>query len=221
MRWCLRGSCSQGCLRWSSRTHPAARRPGRHRPTLTGPYRDHLRKRRAEEPGIAIQRLLREITEPGYQGSRTLLVQYLAQGRAAASQPHLSPRSAARHLLTKAGCPSESVGGMLEACGSAGKGCTFLVAVSSLRQWPALARRRGGCNAIATARHRATLTRGPGSRAAGLAMAFRVIESAHGRWRAVSAPRLVALVRAGAAFTSGKLIEWPGGGTRPAAPAAA
>ena len=30
------------------------------------------------------------------------------------------------------------------------------------------------------------------------------------RWRAVNAPHLVALIRAGAAFTGGKLVERPG-----------
>jgi hypothetical protein len=51
--------------------------------------------------------------------------------------------------------------------------------------------------------------RAAGSRAAGVAMAFKLIESAQTRWRAVSAPHLVALVRAGAVFKNGKLIERP------------
>lgn len=38
-------------------------------------------------------------------------------------------------------------------------------------------------------------------------MAFKLIESAQGRWRAVNAPHLVALVRAGATFKNGVLIE--------------
>jgi hypothetical protein len=42
-----------------------------------------------------------------------------------------------------------------------------------------------------------------------LAMAFKLIESAQTRWRAVNAPHLVALVRAGAVFKNGKLIERP------------
>jgi hypothetical protein len=46
----------------------------------------------------------------------------------------------------------------------------------------------------------ALLARSDRSRAAGLAMAFNLIESAHARWRAVNAPHLVALVRAGARF---------------------
>ena len=63
---------------------------------------------------------------------------------------------------------------------------------------------------FATVRHRTKVTKGPGSRAAGLAMAFKLIESAQDRWRAVNAPHLVALVRAGATFINGKLIERPG-----------
>ncbi|MGH2376359.1 MAG: IS256 family transposase [bacterium] len=62
---------------------------------------------------------------------------------------------------------------------------------------------------FATVRHRTKVTKGPGSRAAGLAMAFKLIESAQARWRAINAPQLVALVRAGATFTGGKLVERP------------
>ncbi len=62
---------------------------------------------------------------------------------------------------------------------------------------------------FATVRLRTRVTKGPGSRAAGLAMAFKLIESAHARWRAVNAPHLVALVRAGAAFEKGILVERP------------
>lgn len=60
---------------------------------------------------------------------------------------------------------------------------------------------------FATVRHRTKVTKGPGSRAAGLAMAFKLIESAQSRWRAVNAPHLVALVRAGARFEAGRLVE--------------
>jgi transposase-like protein len=62
---------------------------------------------------------------------------------------------------------------------------------------------------FATVRHRTKITRGPGSRAAGLAMAFKLIEAAQDRWRAVNGPHLVALVRAGARFVNGKLVERP------------
>jgi transposase-like protein len=67
---------------------------------------------------------------------------------------------------------------------------------------------------FATVRHRTKITRGPGSRAAGLAMAFKLIESAQDHWRMVNAPHLVALVRAGATFTNGKLVERPGDDTQ-------
>jgi transposase-like protein len=70
---------------------------------------------------------------------------------------------------------------------------------------------------FATVRHRTKVTKGPGSRAAGLAMAFKLIESAQDRWRAVSAPQLVALVRAGAIFINGKLVKRPGEDAPPAA----
>jgi len=60
---------------------------------------------------------------------------------------------------------------------------------------------------FATVRHRTKITRGPGSKAAGLAMAFKLIMAAQDRWRAVNAPHLVALVRAGARFVNGKLVE--------------
>jgi transposase-like protein len=70
---------------------------------------------------------------------------------------------------------------------------------------------------FATVRHRTKVTKGPGSRAAGLAMAFKLIESAQDRWRAVNAPHLVALVRAGATFINGKLVERPGENAEPEA----
>jgi putative transposase len=38
-------------------------------------------------------------------------------------------------------------------------------------------------------------------------MAFKLIEAAQARWRAVNAPHLVALVRAGARFERGRLVE--------------
>ena len=62
---------------------------------------------------------------------------------------------------------------------------------------------------FATVRLRTKVTKGPGSRAAGLAMAYKLIEAAQTRWRAVNAPHLVALVRAGAIFHKGKLLERP------------
>ena len=40
-------------------------------------------------------------------------------------------------------------------------------------------------------------------------MAFKLIQAAQDRWRAVNGPHLVPLVRAGATFVNGKLIERP------------
>ena len=62
---------------------------------------------------------------------------------------------------------------------------------------------------FATVRLRTKVTKGPGSRVAGIAMAYKLIEAAQDRWRAVNAPHLVALVRAGAVFHQGKLLERP------------
>ena len=62
---------------------------------------------------------------------------------------------------------------------------------------------------FATVRLRQRVTKGPGSRTAGVAMAFKLIESAQRRWRCVNAPHLVPLVRAGATFINGKLVERP------------
>ncbi|BBY56073.1 IS256 family transposase [Mycolicibacillus koreensis] len=74
---------------------------------------------------------------------------------------------------------------------------------------------------FATVRLRTKVTKGPGSRAAGIAMAYKLIDAAQARWRAVNAPHLVALVRAGAVFHKGKLLERPADITPPEAPAEA
>lgn len=70
---------------------------------------------------------------------------------------------------------------------------------------------------FATVRLRTKVTKAPGSRAAGIAMAYKLIEAAQARWRKVNAPELVALVRAGALFHKGKLLERPVDITPPSA----
>ncbi len=40
-------------------------------------------------------------------------------------------------------------------------------------------------------------------------MAYKLIEAAQDRWRSVNAPHLVALVRAGARFEKGVMVERP------------
>ena len=64
-------------------------------------------------------------------------------------------------------------------------------------------------SSFAPVRARTRVTKGPGTRDTGLAMVFKLLEAAQGRWRAVNGPHLVALVRAGARFQAGKLIERP------------
>ena len=60
---------------------------------------------------------------------------------------------------------------------------------------------------FAPVRARTDITKGPGSREAGLAMIFKLMEAAEGRWRKLTGAHLVALVRAGARFVNGELIE--------------
>lgn len=40
-------------------------------------------------------------------------------------------------------------------------------------------------------------------------MVFKRLKAAEARWRYVNAPHLVELVRAGATFEKGVLVEWP------------
>ncbi len=71
-----------------------------YRPTLVDPYREHLRKRRAEDLAVPVTHLLAEIKELGYTGSANLLVRYITQGRVEADHVALSPRRTTRLLLT-------------------------------------------------------------------------------------------------------------------------
>ena len=64
-------------------------------------------------------------------------------------------------------------------------------------------------SSFAPVRARTRVTKGPGTRDTGLAMVFKLLQAAEGRWRAVNGPHLVALVRAGASFEKGKLIQRP------------
>ncbi len=60
---------------------------------------------------------------------------------------------------------------------------------------------------FSTVRLRTKVTRGAGSPAAALAMVFKLVESAQDRWRAITGAHLVALVRSGARFENGVLVE--------------
>ncbi|PRX48802.1 hypothetical protein B0I32_14047 [Nonomuraea fuscirosea] len=52
-----------------------------YRPTLVDPYRDHLKRRRAEDPAVPILHLFNEIKALGYPGSFNLLYRDITQGR--------------------------------------------------------------------------------------------------------------------------------------------
>ena len=61
---------------------------------------------------------------------------------------------------------------------------------------------------FATVRHRTKITRGPGSRAAGLGVAFKFIQAAQDRWQVVNAPTW-SHSSAPTPFVNGKLVERP------------
>ncbi|MFD5475224.1 ISL3 family transposase [Streptomyces sp. NPDC127105] len=79
---------------------PALRIAPAYRPTLVDPYREPLRRRRAEDPAVPVTHLLEEIRELAYTGSANPLVRYLNQGRAEGNRPVTTPRHASRLLLT-------------------------------------------------------------------------------------------------------------------------
>lgn len=60
---------------------------------------------------------------------------------------------------------------------------------------------------FSTVKLRTKVTRGAGSPAAALAMVFKLVESAQSRWRAITGAHLVPLVRVGARFENGQLVE--------------
>lgn len=86
--------------------YAAARHPGQliHGPkystTVVDPFRDYLRKRRAQEPAVPTWTLLSEIKAMGYQGGSTLLYRYLGQGRADGEYPPPSPRRLTSWITT-------------------------------------------------------------------------------------------------------------------------
>ena len=98
-------------------------------PPSSTPYRDYLRKRRAEEPGVPVAQLLREIRERGYPGSSNLLVRYINQGRLDADRPHLSHRQAAGILLTR---PANLQPGQAETLARLSTACPEMTALASL-----------------------------------------------------------------------------------------
>lgn len=73
----------------------------KYRASLVDPYREHLRKRRAEDPAVPVLHLFEEIKVLGYTGCLNLLHKYINQGRADADRSHISPRRLARMLLSR------------------------------------------------------------------------------------------------------------------------
>lgn len=60
---------------------------------------------------------------------------------------------------------------------------------------------------FATVKHRTRVTKGAGSRTAGLTMAFKLLETAQRTWRRIDAHDLLPLVRAGVVFKDGQSVE--------------
>jgi hypothetical protein len=77
------------------------RRPPQYRACLVDAYRDHLRARRAAEPGVPVLRLFAEIKELGYTGGLNLLYKYVNQGRLDGDRITPSPRRVTRWILTR------------------------------------------------------------------------------------------------------------------------
>ena len=60
---------------------------------------------------------------------------------------------------------------------------------------------------FATVKHRTRVTKGAGSRTAGLTMAFKLLETAQRTWRRIDAHDLLPLVRTGVVFKDGQSVE--------------
>jgi transposase len=100
------------CVRWLNvslntiKRYARASEPERlqrapqYRPTLADPYREHLRRRRDENPAVGNLQLFREIKALGYAGSMNLLVRYITQGRVEGDRPPMSPRRLTSLMLT-------------------------------------------------------------------------------------------------------------------------
>ncbi|WP_081883596.1 ISL3 family transposase, partial [Glycomyces tenuis] len=71
-----------------------------YRTTLVDPYRDHLRRRRSEDPAVTVKQLLEEIKALGHTGSQNLLDRYINQGRVEADRRPIAPRRLTGLILT-------------------------------------------------------------------------------------------------------------------------
>lgn len=80
-------------------------------------------------------------------------------------------------------------------------------AVQGGGDWQIAEWERGWSSSDSTVKLRTEVTRGAGSPVAALAMVFKLVESARARWRAITGAHLVSLVRVGARFENGVLVE--------------
>lgn len=117
-------------------------RAPQYRPTLVDPYRDHLRRRREQDPAVPVLQLLEEIRQLGYTGSQNLLYRYITQGRVEADRPAISPRRLTRALLTAPDRLEDHQNERLEACIAA---CPEMTALAGrVRSFAALLTPVGG-----------------------------------------------------------------------------
>jgi transposase len=119
-------------------------RPPRYGRTLVDPYRDHLRRRLAAEPNVAVTQLLTEIRELGYTGSANLLVRYLNQGRAHTERAAPPPRRLVSWIMTRPADLPENERGHLQDLLDA---CPHLTVLAKhIRAFAALLTRRRGAD---------------------------------------------------------------------------
>jgi transposase len=77
------------------------RRPPQYRACLVDPYRDHLRARRAADPGAPVLHLFEELKALGYTGSLNLLYKYINQGRHISDRIGPSPKRLTSWIMTR------------------------------------------------------------------------------------------------------------------------
>lgn len=88
--------------RYSRAPEPdSLRRPPQYRPGLVDPYRDHLRARRTDEPGVPVTHLFTEIKALGYTGGLNLLYRYLNEGRLAGDRVVVSGRKLTGWIMSR------------------------------------------------------------------------------------------------------------------------
>ncbi len=88
--------------RYSRAPEPdSLRRPPQYRPGLVDPYRNHLRTRRAADPGVPVRQLFREIKALGYKGGLNLLFRYVNEGRLAGDRVTVSGRKLTGWMMSR------------------------------------------------------------------------------------------------------------------------